>query len=665
MKWIRRGVHKRRSHHQPPNRKLTRFQHKAAVSLFFMIVGLMFTQVQAYSLPPDSVYTNFSTPNIETQQVENHEGEILHKLRSAFSRMQAPRAALTSSNLQQKREFLRNRLQERLSDLPETQEKLQELTEEVESLAGTVNITEANLEQVLPEVKEKLESLPENVESLAPNLEQVLPEVQEKLAELKEDVESITQTEDIPQEQPRVPLENIKHQREFRGVWAASVVNIDWPSKPNLPVAQQQFELLAILSRMEELNLNALVLQIRPNGDALYESQIEPWSGWLSGAQGVPPNPYYDPLQYAIDECHKRNIELHAWFNPYRARLSRQKSPFAANHMAVVYPQYAYRYGDLIWMDPGAKEIQDRTYNVIMDVVQRYDIDGVHMDDYFYPYPKSGVEFPDYNTYSAYRASGGTLSLANWRRQNVDQMIQRLAEGIKAVKPYVKFGISPFGIYRPGKAPGIVGMDQYDAIYADVKLWMDQGWVDYLAPQLYWRIDPPQQSYPVLLNWWLRNNPQQRHIYAGNYLSQVENGWPVSEFERQVEISRQNSPYLSLGNIFFSMKVFRDNRKGVNDVFKSELYSKPALVPPMTWIDNEAPQPPTGVEVQYDTVSWNPSADVDIRSWTVYQQQGENWELMKILNAETTTIRLPIGTYAIKAVDRMANESVEQIVAVQ
>ena len=659
MKWIRRGVNNlRASSRQPANRKLTRFQHKAAISLFFVFMGLMLTQVQAYSLQPDSIYTNLPTP-----KVEKPEGEILHKLRS---------------NLLEKREFFRNRIGQVFPDSTEVKEKLAKLTEEVESLSQAANISENNLNQVfpdLPKIQEQLGELTKEVESLTQaadipenSLQEFfpdLPEIKEQLGKLTEEVKSLSRAANVPQNQRATRLDNVNHQREFRGVWVASVVNIDWPSKPNLSVAQQKFELLAILSRMEELNLNALVLQIRPNGDAFYASQIEPWSGWLTGAQGVPPDPYYDPLQYAIEECHKRNIELHAWFNPYRARLARQQSPFAPNHMAVVYPQYAYRYGDLIWMDPGAKEVQDRTYQVIMDVVQRYDIDGIHLDDYFYPYPKSGIDFPDSQTYAAYRASGGTLSLSNWRRQNVDQMIKRIAEGIKATKPYVKFGISPFGIYRPGKAPGIVGMDQYEDLYADVKLWMERGWVDYLAPQLYWRIDPPQQSYPVLLNWWLRHNPQQRHIYAGNYLSQLDNGWPISELERQVKISRQNAQYLSLGNIFFSMKMFRDNRQGVNEIFKSGLYSKPALVPAMTWLDNEPPQPPTDVTVSYDTVSWSPSLSEDIRSWTVYQQRGNSWELMDILNAETTAVRLPPGTYAIKAVDRMANESVEQVVAVQ
>ncbi len=453
-------------------------------------------------------------------------------------------------------------------------------------------------------------------------------------------------------------------QREFRGVWTASVANIDWPSDPNLSVEQQQAELLGILDRMQELNMNALVLQVRPAGDAFYASDLEPWSYWLTGTQGKAPVPFYDPLQFAIEESHKRNIELHAWLNPYRAKTN-QKYTLAPNHMANKFPQYAYQYGDLLWMDPGAKPVQDHIYNVVMDVVRRYDLDAIHIDDYFYPYPKPGINFPDSRTYGAYRQSGGTLSLGDWRRQNVNELIQRLAEGIKAEKPDVKFGISPFGIYRPGKVSGIVGFDQYADLYADAKLWLEEGWVDYMAPQLYWRIDPPAQSYPVLLRWWVENNPMGRHIYAGNYLSQLTGAdWPVSEMERQVEISRQEADRLSLGNIFFSMKIFKQNTKGVNDRFKASIYSQPALGPQMPWIDNEPPLPPIVLGSDYGKITWEADVSGDVRSWTLYRQKGNGWELMKILNCDTTSVQVPAGNYALRAVDRLANESPEEIITV-
>lgn len=446
-------------------------------------------------------------------------------------------------------------------------------------------------------------------------------------------------------------------QHEFRGVWAASVVNIDWPSRPGLTTAQQQTELIRLLDRMQELNLNVLILQVRPTGDALYNSSIEPWSYWLTGRQGQPPSPYYDPLEFAVAEAHARNIELHAWFNPYRAKLGTDYT-LAPNSMANQYPEYAYRYGRLIWMDPGAKEIQDRTYNVILDVVQRYDIDGVHLDDYFYPYPEPGVEFPDHQTYQRYRRNGGRLSRSDWRRDNVNRLVRRLYQGIKAVKPQVKFGISPFGIYRPGQPAGIRGMDQFETIYADPKLWLEQGWVDYMAPQLYWRIDQREQSYPVLLDWWLTHNPNRRHIYAGNYLSKLDNvEWRVDEYLRQVDISRRSAPRGSLGNIFFSMKVFTENRFGVNNIFRSRLYASPALVPPMPWLDAQAPDAPAGVEADAQTIHWQPRYSEDVRSLALYERKGDNWELQKVLPRDTTEVSVKPGRYALRTVDAISNES--------
>ncbi|MCC5899408.1 MAG: family 10 glycosylhydrolase [Phormidium sp. BM_Day4_Bin.17] len=446
-------------------------------------------------------------------------------------------------------------------------------------------------------------------------------------------------------------------QYEFRGVWAASVVNIDWPSSPNLSTQQQKAELIGILNRMQQLNLNALILQVRPAGDAFYYSETEPWSYWLTGQQGRPPSPFYDPLEFAIEEAHARNIELHAWFNPYRAKLGGNYD-LAANHMARQYPQYAYPYRNLIWMDPGAKVIQDRTYEVILDVVNRYSLDGVHLDDYFYPYPEAGVEFPDDDTYREYRKNGGTLSRDDWRRDNVNRLVRRLYEGIKAAKPQVKFGISPFGIYRPGQPPGIRGMDQFAAIYADPKLWLQQGWVDYMAPQLYWRIDPPEQSYPHLLDWWLGQNPLGRHIYTGNYLSRLNNSdWPVSEFLRQVDISRRANSRKSLGNIFFSVKVFMENRFGVNESFRSRLYPTPALIPPMPWLDAQAPDAPQGVETTGHRIHWQPQYSEDVRSLALYKRQNRRWQLEQVLSRNQTEVDVNPGRYALRTVDALSNQS--------
>jgi uncharacterized lipoprotein YddW (UPF0748 family) len=458
----------------------------------------------------------------------------------------------------------------------------------------------------------------------------------------------------------------VSHQREFRGVWAATVWNLDWPSQKGLPVEQQKSELIQILDRIQSLNFNALVLQVRPTGDALYASELEPWSEWLTGTQGKAPDPFYDPLEFAIAEAHKRNIELHAWFNPYRAGTSSEKTPKVRPHITTAYPEYVYQYGNDFWMDPGAKVVQDWTYNVILDVVRRYDVDGIHLDDYFYPYPVTGQTFPDDKTYAAYQAAGGKLSLGDWRRDNVNTMMQRISSGIQAAKRYVKFGISPFGIYRPGQPPQIKGLDQYESLYADPKKWLEEGWVDYMAPQLYWRIDPPAQSYPVLLQWWTENNPKRRHIYPGNRLSSLDGkDWSISEYQKQVEITRNLASKLSLGNIFYNMKVFNENRLGVVDTFKTSLYSEQALAPSMSWLAAVPPAVPTGVRVRDGKLTWQIATKGDIRSWTLYQQKGDTWKLLKLLDAATLESKLEPGTYALCAVDRIANESLGVVVSVK
>jgi len=458
----------------------------------------------------------------------------------------------------------------------------------------------------------------------------------------------------------------VSHKREFRGVWAATAWNIDWPSKRGLSVEQQQSELIQILDKMQALNLNALLLQVRPAGDAFYASQLEPWSELLTGTPGKAPEPFYDPLEFAISQSHKRNIELHAWFNPYRAGTSAQKLPSVSPHIAVTNPEYVYKYGSDLWMDPGAKIVQDLTYNVILDVVRRYDVDGIHLDDYFYPYPISGQIFPDDKTYKNYQASGGKFTLGDWRRDNVNQLMQRLSTGIRATKSYVKFGISPFGIYRPGQPPQIKGLDQYEQLYADPKKWLEEGWVDYIAPQLYWRIDPPEQSYPVLLKWWTENNPKRRHIYPGNRLAGLDGkDWTISEYQRQIEITRNLSSGLSLGNIFYNMKVFNENRLGVVDSFKASIYGEPALVPTRSWFESVVPPIPSGVRGKQGKITWKTASTDATRSWTLYKQNADTWKLMQVIEAATTTAIVEPGTYALCAVDNQANESVGVVVSVK
>jgi len=290
-------------------------------------------------------------------------------------------------------------------------------------------------------------------------------------------------------------------------------------------------------------------------------------------------------------------------------------------------------------------------------VVQRYDVDGIHLDDYFYPYPIENLSFPDSKTYTAYRNSGGRLSLNDWRRNNVNTMMQRLWQGINSVKSDVKFGISPFGIYRPGQPAGIKGLDAYDQLYADAKKWLQQGWLDYIAPQLYWRIDQTAQSYPVLLRWWTSINPKRRHVYAGNSVARLDGkAWKQIEIIKQVNISRNLREQLSLGNIFFSVSGIQENRQGIAEKFKSSLYKEPALVPTMPWKDAIPPASPKEVQGENRKITW--AADDDkVRSWTIYKQNGNDWKLQQVLSKDTTAVTVEPGTYAVCAVDRMANQS--------
>ncbi|HET6762595.1 MAG TPA: family 10 glycosylhydrolase, partial [Longimicrobiaceae bacterium] len=387
--------------------------------------------------------------------------------------------------------------------------------------------------------------------------------------------------------------------REFRAAWIASVANIDWPSRPGLPVEQQRAELIAMLDSAAALNLNAVVLQVRPAADALYPSALEPWSEYLTGEQGRAPEPAYDPLAFAVAEAHRRGLELHAWFNPYRAFHPSQKSPVVASHISRTNPGLVKAYGKFLWMDPGEPEVQDRTMAVMLDVVRRYDVDGVHIDDYFYPYPEKDsagarIDFPDSASWARYQARGGHLSRDDWRRDNVNVFIRRMYREVKAAKPWVKVGISPFGIWRPRNPPQIVtSFDQYADMYADARLWMLKGWADYFSPQLYWRIQATPQSYPVLLQWWSEQNTHHRHLWPGNFTSQViptEAKWPAGEIVAQVNATRGNPG--ATGNVHFSMKAFAMDADSLFEKLLAGPYGEPALVPASPWLASGHPGRP-------------------------------------------------------------------------
>ncbi|MCE2952753.1 MAG: glycoside hydrolase family 10 protein [Gemmatimonas sp.] len=458
--------------------------------------------------------------------------------------------------------------------------------------------------------------------------------------------------------------------REFRGVWVATVGNMDWPSARTLSVAEQQAELRTLFDRAEALRLNAVIFQVRPAADALYRSSIEPWSEFLTGVQGRAPSPSWDPLAFAIKEAHARGMELHAWFNPYRAGFVRGRSAAAASHIRRTNPSLVKKYGSYWWMDPGEAAVRARTVRVIVDVVKRYDVDGVHLDDYFYPYPENDrrgrpLPFPDAASWKKYRAKGGALSRDDWRRENVNTLVRELDAAIHRAKPHVRFGISPFGIWRPGYPASVRGFDAYQKLYADARKWLREGWVDYFTPQLYWPTTKVGQAYPVLLDWWATENIMQRHLWPGNYASRAglpgAAAFPVSDLVEQIRLTRLQ-PGAS-GNVHFSMTSFLKNQAGMNDTLLVGPYATVALPPPTPWL--KAPPPPTPAlrlarEAGATTLRLTPQGRTAPWQWVVRLRTDSAWITM-ILPGTTTHWPIPSGVVPTKvtvsALNRVGTES--------
>lgn len=456
-------------------------------------------------------------------------------------------------------------------------------------------------------------------------------------------------------------------EREFRAAWVATVDNIDWPSEPGLPVYKQQAEMIEILDRARALNLNAIVFQVRPTADAMFVSELEPWSYYLTGENGLAPDPMWDPLAFTIEEAHRRGIELHAWVNPYRAWHPTAPDTLASNHVANQYPDAVHRYGAQRWMDPGASITEEHSFAVIMDIVERYDVDGIHMDDYFYPYAVNDevgnrVDFPDSLSWATY---DGSLSRGDWRRQNVDDFIERVYTGIKESKPWVLFGISPFGIWRPGHPEGVTGFDAYDGLYADARKWLVEGWVDYWTPQLYWPLESKGQPFGPLLDWWVGENRTNRHMWPGMGVYRVDpsgnNAWDVGEVVDQVRRTRKTAG--ASGNVLFSWRSLRLGDPFVGDTLATDVYEKPALVPRTTWLGSHPPAVP---EATLDSLAskplirLRPGDDVDVRVWEVHRLTDGVWHsevlpgTQRLLTADWIGVADAI---VVRAINRLGLES--------
>jgi uncharacterized lipoprotein YddW (UPF0748 family) len=463
--------------------------------------------------------------------------------------------------------------------------------------------------------------------------------------------------------------------REFRAAWVATVGNIDWPSQKGLSSDVQKDEFIFLLDQMKRNGLNAVIVQIRPAADAFFESPYENWTRYLSGKQGQPPSPYYDPLTFMIEECHKRCMEFHAWFNPYRALVEANKNLHVGNHVTYTHPEWFLTYGGKLYFDPGLPEVRDYFTKVVLDVVKRYDIDAVHFDDYFYPYRIAGVEFPDFKSYAKYGQA--TMSKDDWRRDNVNRLMESLSAKIKKEKSWVKFGISPFGVWRnyskdPEGSMTNGGQTNYDDLYADVLLWLKRGWVDYMLPQLYWERGHRAADYVTLIKWWSQH-AYGRHMYIGHGLYQVgvssKSCWrSFDEIKAQVDLVRATT-HID-GSAFYSANSFIKNKCNINYFLSKEVYPKIALLPQMKWIDSIPPAKPklkltkrdgqNSLQWMVDNVS-NEPLQYAIYRFEVYNPKILSPDnLIAIVRGSSYEDRSMPSTpqsYVITALDRLHNES--------
>ncbi|MCU0627588.1 MAG: family 10 glycosylhydrolase [Gemmatimonadaceae bacterium] len=419
--------------------------------------------------------------------------------------------------------------------------------------------------------------------------------------------------------------------------WIATVFNIDWPSRSTLGVAEQQGELRALLDRAAALRMNAVVLQVRSTGDALYPSTLEPWSRVLTGAAGRDPG--WDPLAFAVTEAHARGLQLHAWINPFRAASDTTLATLAPLHFARRRPELAPVVGTQRWFDPGEEAVQDHVLAVARDIVSRYAVDGLHLDDFFYPYPSASwpntALFPDSAAWTRYLATAGAspLSRADWRRRNIDRFIERLYTELHVARPTLVIGISPFGIWRPGNPSGVTGLDYFTECFADSRRWLQQGWVDYLAPQLYWSLASTGQPFGALLDWWRSQSVARRHVWPGLAAYRVSdnsaNPYAPAEIPAQVAAVRARSgwsdPATSSGGVLlYNATAVRLNRGGLADSLGGGAWRDAAWMPAMPWLDAAAPAAPAtlAIEANGTRLRWSAASDADVRWYAVQWRSG-------------------------------------------
>ncbi|WP_075589797.1 glycoside hydrolase family 10 protein [Labilibacter marinus] len=411
--------------------------------------------------------------------------------------------------------------------------------------------------------------------------------------------------------------------REMRAMWIATVANIDWPSKPGLAVDMQKNEMVELLDVAKDYNLNTIVFQIRPASDAFFQSELEPWSQWLTGEQGLAPEPDYDPLQFTIDECRKRGLDVHVWLNPYRAVFDTVRCSVADDHPIKTNPEWFVTYGSTAYFNPGLPETRNHVSSVVADIIRRYSVDAIHFDDYFYPYKIAGREFPDQEAFEEHSRGFLPEEKDDWRRDNVDLIIQQLHDSIKAINPSVEFGISPFGVWRnkskdPQGSATKAGVTNYDDLYADILKWQKAGWIDYVTPQIYWHIGKTVADFKIISEWW-NDNAYDCPVYTGHGLYRLNETAKAEQWRSSEEISRQVALGRELpsiaGSMFYSAKWLKKNPLGLKDNLKEELYFHSALPPVNHRVKPMLPSQPqqASCEVKNKTVelSWEHGTNND------------------------------------------------------
>ncbi len=466
----------------------------------------------------------------------------------------------------------------------------------------------------------------------------------------------------LPDGGPAFTLVTVSSPRELRGVWVASVSNLDWPTSSTLSADAGRASLVALVDSMADAGLNALFFQVRPESDALYPSTLEPWSRFLTGTQGQ--NPGWDPLEEVITLAHARGLEVHAWMNPYRGLVS-ASSQTATNHVTRTLSSAAITYDGKVVMNPGVPAVRQHVEAVVDDLLTRYDVDGLHFDDYFYPYPDAqNTPFPDATTYSAYQADGGTLAKADWRRENVNTLVREVMGLITSNHPQVRFGVSPFGIWKSGTPAGITGLSAYDAISCDAVTWMNQGWVDYLAPQLYWPTMQPNgsgaaQDFIKLSTWWAQGTRGGRNLFAGlaTYRLGTTSAWTLSEYQTQLQQLR-NLGGDTRGAIHFRAGNIKSNLLGVATLLGSNLYAKPALTPVLPRMGASVAPAVPFVSVVGRALSVTDPQPQMVRFFALYKDLGGGqWELTQVRGGAQVTFDVTPGAWAVSAVGRGGAES--------